>query len=507
MKKNYVMLALVSVVLFSACSKDEDQYQGHNQSGQELFLKDTLSKAAINSRIDQISNETGSFHWKDGSYQMLWSAIISGNNMVTIGFGENADDFDSHKSAKGDAIKTRLKNIVLESEKVPARDLIFKEDSDLNIIEVVIKKRETLEALLKEQQIRYIEPANYRYFDGIEARPVYGAEVSSSSGCGFSSATISSADYTTVTPNARVPWNFYKHNIPGAWNYSTGSGVTIGVVDTGLSPQQSLMNGSFNSGSSSGRTVQRFGVYVDSIWPWSSGFDGPDDQCGHGTSMASVATAPRNNSGLPVGVAYNANLITYRAASNVVLDGYHEQEGVKLAFTALGNNNSVKIISMSMGHIISVGKIEDGVRYAYSKGKLIFCAGGTSTSFTNFAGVIFPASMSEAVAVTGVKEGTTFQECDVCHKGGKIDFTIVMERSGTNNNVPVLSYYNNAANYVGGSSVATATTAGIAALVWAKNPGWTRDQVLTKMKQSSTFYPTKNANFGHGNINAQLAVQ
>jgi subtilisin family serine protease len=258
---------------------------------------------------------------------------------------------------------------------------------------------------------------------------------------------------------------------------------------------------------STGRTVYKYGVYVDSIWPWSTGTDGPNDQCGHGTSMASVAAAPRNANGMPVGVAYNANLITYRAASNVVLDGYHEQNGVKNAFVALGNNTAVKIISMSMGHIFSVGKIEDGVKYAYSKGKLIFCAGGTSTSFTNFVGVIFPASMAEAVAVTGVVENTSNVKCDVCHSGGKIDFTVQMQRAASGNTVPVNSYYNSQTDYVGGSSVATATTAGIAALVWAKNPTWTRDQVLTKMKQSSTYYPVKNTEYGYGNINALLAVQ
>mgnify|MGYP006204630529 CR=1 FL=1 len=80
------------------------------------------------------------------------------------------------------------------------------------------------------------------------------------------------------------------------------------------------------------------------------------------------------------------------------------------AFTALGNRTDVKIISMSMGHIFSVGKIEDGVRYANNRGKLIFCAGGTSTSFTNFVGVIFPAWMPETVAVTGIKEASTYQK-------------------------------------------------------------------------------------------------
>jgi subtilisin family serine protease len=115
--------------------------------------------------------------------------------------------------------------------------------------------------------------------------------------------------------------------------------------------------------------------------------------------------------------------------------------------------------------------------------------------------------MDETIAVTGVKEGTSNQKCDVCHSGSKIDFTIQMERSSNGNTVPVLSYYDNQNDYVGGSSVATATTAGIAALVWAKNPSWNKDQVLTKMKQASTYYPNKNADYGYGNINALLAVQ
>ncbi|WP_339839663.1 S8 family serine peptidase [uncultured Flavobacterium sp.] len=135
------------------------------------------------------------------------------------------------------------------------------------------------------------------------------------------------------------------------------------------------------------------------------------------------------------------------------------------------------------------------------------CAGGTSTSFTTFVGVIFPAWMSETVAVTGLKDTSNYQKCDVCHSGSEIDFTIVMERSSTGNTSPVLSYYTNQSNYVGGSSVATATTAGIAALVWSKHPTWTRSQVFTKMKQSAAYYPNKNAQFGYGNVNALLAVQ
>lgn len=490
-------------MVFASCTKDETN---ENPIVIDATQKDPLTIDQITAKIDESFAAQNSFNWKEASNHMLWSAIYQGQKIATIGFGNSENDFDRSKSSNNANMQQELLDIILKYEGKELDKVLISSDEYLNLVDVLIEKQETVIALRRSKFIRYIEPADYRYIEskGIVERST---SSSSSSGCGYESETLSTSDYTTITPNARMPWNFPLHNINAAWNVSTGSGVTIGVIDTGVSPNQSLLGTSFNNGLSSGRTVQKYGTYVDSIWPWSTTTDGPNDQCGHGTSMASVATAPRNNAGLPVGVAYNANLITYRAASNVVLEGYHEHNGVKNAFTALGNNASVKIISMSMGHIISVGKIEDGVRYAYGKGKLIFCAGGTSTSFTSFAGVIFPAWMAEAVAVTGVKEGTSNQKCDVCHNGSKIDFTVQMQRTSSGNTVPVTSYYNAQNDYVGGSSVATATTAGIAALVWSKNPTWTRAQVLTKMKQSATYYPTRDANYGHGNINAFLAVQ
>ncbi|WP_306352526.1 S8 family peptidase [Flavobacterium sp. '19STA2R22 D10 B1'] len=505
MKKIYFNLVILTLILLTSCSKEGFNDSIPNGNPPES-PKDPLTAVEINAKIDESIQTKGTFNWNEASNHMLWSAVVRGQNILTIGFGSSANDFDRSKLSGSANQQRELLQLIADSEGISTEKTLVGQDDYLTIIDVVVTKIETINQLRQLKGIRYIEPADYRYFDA-KGNISKSSSSGSSSGCGFDGEAISSADYTTVTPNARVPWNFYKHNIPTAWSTSTGRGVTIGIVDTGVSDSQTLLGSNFNNGQSSGRTIQKYGVYVDSIWPWSSTTDGSNDKCGHGTSMSAVATAPRNDNGQPVGVAYNANLIVYRAASNVILEGYHEQKGVEKAFTALGNNANVKIISMSMGHIFSVGRIEDGIKYAYSKGKLIFGAGGTSTSFTNFVGVIFPASMAEVVAVTGVKESATHQECDVCHKGGKIDFTVVMERAGTLSTIPVLGYYNNESSYVGGSSVATATTAGIAALVWSKNPSWTRDQVLNKMKQSGNFYPNKNANFGYGNVNASLAVQ
>jgi subtilisin family serine protease len=503
-KKSIQLIALLLV--FVSCTREEST---DSKIEIDPTQRDPLTAAQINAKIDESFSASNSFDWNQSSNHLLWSAIFQGNKMASIGFGSSTNDFDRSLSPNNRQIENGILALIQQYEGKELDQIVISSDEFLNQMDVIIEKQETVIALRSMQTIRYFEPADYKYFANQNPQSGSGYQTQSSggSGCGFESSTLSTADFTSVTPNARVPWAFYQHNIPSAWNISTGAGITIGIIDTGTSPNQTLLGSSFNTGLSSGRTISKFGTYVDSIWPWSTGTDGPNDQCGHGTSMAAVAAAPRNNAGLPVGVAYNANLVTYRAASNVVLDGYHEQNGVKNAFTGLGNNTSVKIISMSMGHIFSVGKITDGVNYAYNRGKLILCAGGTSTSFTNFVGVIFPAWLPQTVAVTGVKEGTSNQKCDVCHSGAEIDFTVQMQRASSGNTVPVVSYYGGQSDYVGGSSVATATTAGIAALVWSKNPTWTRDQVLNKMKQSATYYPTKNSQYGHGNINALLAVQ
>lgn len=492
MKKQLLSLAVV-LAMFS-CSNNENLEIVEQQ-------KELLTKKEINSIIKTSLESTGDFNWGSQEANTIWSAVQHGEGILTIGYGTSRDNYA--RSAEADNIKNELIQLVQNIEQVSAKgksELYVNET--INVLDVKVTNKQTIEALLKDSRVRYIEPGGYNFLTTENE-----ARSSGASGCGYGNVTLNGNDYRTVAPGAKVPWSFDAHNIPEAWNYSTGAGVTVAIIDSGLSPEQKWMNQYFNDGYSSGRSVQKYGTYVDSWWAWSNNYDGVNDKCGHGTSMASVATAPRNNDNLPVGVAYNANLVSYRSVKNVVIDDYHEKRGIVEALTALANRSDVKVISMSLGNPFSIGNVSDAIKYAHSKGKMILAAGGTSTSFTTWYGVIFPASMSETVAVTGVRENQ-YDNCDVCHSGSKIDFTIQMQRTnGTDNKVPVLSYYNGKTNYVGGSSVATATTAGIAALVWSKHPSWSREQVLQKMRESSEFYPNKNSEYGYGNIDALKAVQ
>jgi len=493
MKKITMASLFIFLLLTISCQKNDTTELNSNQTDTALQSK-PLTGQDIADYIDQTYRLNNGFDWSMADDLVIWSAALSGQNIISVGVGE--------VNTKSTATETAIDDILNQLSAIegkPTSEILFYRDTKLNYIDVLVTKLESVSYLRNRTDLRYVEPSAYNYF-------TYATIQKSSSGCTTESDYISSTDYGTLPSGAKVPWNYYIHKIDQAWkNYSKGRGIGVGVIDTGISDYQSNLGYKFDD-YYSGRYVQKYGTYVDSYWYWSTNYDGYHDKCGHGTSTNATVGAPDNNNNTPVGVAYECNLVSYRGTADVVLDDYHERQGVSMALVALADRSDIKIISMSIGYPWSIGNVEDAVKYAYSKGKLIFAAGGTSTEYTNWYPVIFPANMSEAVAVTGVEEGTSYDECDVCHTGEEIVFTYVMERDN-NNHQPVAGYYSNTANYFGGSSVATAATAGIAALVWSRYPTWSREDVLNRMIQSADLYPYKSSDFGYGNIDALKAVR
>ncbi|WP_425638862.1 S8 family peptidase [Algoriphagus yeomjeoni] len=513
--KNNQIFGLIFIALFVvSCSTEEQPVVS------QVEFTESNTEVIPSSEIDQIIlkslQESGDFIWGNQSDELIWSALIQSDSILSIGYqasgkelvnariGLEAVDSPEMKEAAGKII-----GMISEiSSKQSTSNLRETDESeiheDLPYLEIKVSSLEALQNLREMSEVRYFEPRSYEFDYSLLNDNPY-ARISSDSGCENEPQAISGSDFSIITPGAKSSWNYDQMGISQAWSQSTGAGITVGVIDTGLSPDQPSLNAWFNSGQSSGRTVQSFGTYKTGYWWWKK-YDGPNDQCGHGTAMAGVVASPRNTVGNAVGVAYNSNLISVRGTSDVIFNSGNEKDGVAEALVLLGKRSDVKIISMSIGDLFSNSKVADAIRYAHNRGKLIFAAAGTSTTFTNWVGVIFPATMSETVAITGVKEGNGYQRCDTCHSGSQVEFTVVMERSGSNTKPLTTALYSNDPSTVGGSSVATATASGIAALVWAKNPSWSRDQVLSKMRSTSDLYPAKNGEFGYGNLNAAAAV-
>ena len=500
---------LALVLFFTACSDEHA-----TAPDQQPAPPERVSREAVNDQVLAELQKDNVFKWETLDDHTLWSAISHGNEMAVIGYqpagfaniNERMHELDITQPEWRTVREDLIDLVVTETqryfpdENITAAQLLLGRPVEdvLPSFIILIKHPAVVTALRARADVRYVEPMNYSFHEVADR---------SGSGCDVNPASnLPSADYTTITPAAKVPWNFYLLNIPSAWNTSQGDNIGVCVIDTGTSPNQPKLGSAFTSGQSGGRYIARYGTYVSSWWWWADP-DGPDDDCGHGTQMCGLATAPRASGGSTVGVAYKANLISYRGTGDVVINGSNEKEGVRDALIAAGNRSDVKIISMSIGDVFYSSTVADGVYYAYNRGKLIFAAAGTSLTWTSWWGVIFPANMAETVAVTGVKEGYPLERCSNCHQGAEVDFIVPMQRrNDSSRNSLTLAMSGNVPSYVGGSSAATATTAGIAALVWATQPSAGRGTILNRLKNAASIYPARDSAFGWGMIDAAAAV-
>ncbi len=508
MKKLHLLGSLAAALLMASCSHKES-LETNSNIGDDPILKRKASIVEVPSAPaldkkeldDYVVNELEKkrdFRWTEQDIHTLWSALQTSDPVLAIGYkpsgvadiSQTIHEIDLSKGT-WKVTHDALKNFIIESlqkssgKPVVWEEILVEDDPVLPILTIRLRDKQLLTDLYNLENVRYLEPLDY-WPNGVEK---------SSSGCSGSTTAINSADFTTITPGARLPWNYNSVGIPTAWNTAQGQGITIGVIDAGISSSQAMLGSLFTSGQSAGRSISTDFTLGSSAFT----------SCTHGTTMSGLAAGPRNSSNATTGVAYRSNLHFIRACNDVVLDGSSERTGVKNALVRMGNRNDVRVVSMSIGTPFYSSVLLDGVLYAHNRGKLLMAAAGTSFSWTSWWGVVYPAAFSECVAVTGVNEsGST---CNTCHDGGEVDFTIPMERNANSDrNTLSLAQSGNTPTYVGGSSSATAMAAGIAALVWSARPTLSRTQVLNALIMSSQYFPSTVSNRGYGNINAAAAV-
>jgi len=298
--------------------------------------QDPLTRAELNDMVEAHLFATNDvFDWNETTDHVIWSALELSQNEAALGYQpagyENLPETIHEINVNAGEWKITRDELVsdlleatarLTGESITEEDLfVAPEDGVLPILEVKVLHPEVLAEFRNRPDVRYFEPSNYK---GGEL------ELRSGSGCSEApSSSLNSSDYTTISPGAKLPWNYSFMNIPTAWNTSQGAGIGIAIIDTGVYPEQNKLGSQFSSDWSTGRSIGKYGTYAPN-W-WSSRTDGPNDRCGHGTQMSGLAAAPRTNNGSTVGVAYKANLRSYRATSDVIVNGSREKRGVKNA--------------------------------------------------------------------------------------------------------------------------------------------------------------------------------
>lgn len=181
-----------------------------------------------------------------------------------------------------------------------------------------------------------------------------------------------------VVGNGEQPWGIVRVNAEKAWPRTTGAGVRVAVVDTGIDFQHPDLAPNYKGGYNA----------IDKKKP-------PFDDHGHGTHVAGTIAAVKDGRGV-VGVAPNASLYAVK-----VLD---KNGGGRLTSIIKGivwtGNNGIQVANMSLGSPVGSLFMRMAVMYAEARGVTIVAAAGNSGG-----SVGYPAAYGETIAVAASDSG------------------------------------------------------------------------------------------------------
>ncbi|MBL1291797.1 S8 family serine peptidase [Streptomyces sp. For3] len=237
------------------------------------------------------------------------------------------------------------------------------------------------------------------------------------------------------------------------WKTTTGAGITVAVIDTGINPSTPSLKGQVLKG------LDATGAEGDET----------DDYTGHGTTMAELIAGTGEGGGLK-GLAPGAKIIPMRVAdtdfqNSHSVNAYDSADSIRAAA-----DSDAQIISMSFGSEFKMDREIEAVKYAQGKGKLFFAAVGNEAKKGNAP--IYPAAYPEVVGVGAAdKQGKV---SDTSQYGNIVDI------AAPGDDVPFWcdEKFERYCRGDGGTSAATAITSASAALVWSAHPDWTANQVL-----------------------------
>ncbi len=275
----------------------------------------------------------------------------------------------------------------------------------------------------------------------------------------------------SADPYRAQQWALDAVSYPGAWTTTTGSGVTVAVLDTGVDAAHPDLVGRVLPG--------RHFLHVGST-PQSG--PGADDDHYHGTHVAGIIAA---NAGNGTGIAGAAPGVSILPVKVLDANGSGWFSDVAAAIT-WSVDQGADIINLSLGAPGTDPVVAAAIADATTRGVAVFAAAGNSGCVvgTSGCGAFYPASDPGAIAVGSIQSnracsGFTTQASYVAlgAPGSSILAT-----------VPTAAAPSNPYATLSGTSMATPYAAAAAALVLAAAPGTTPAQLREAL--TSTADPT-----------------
>lgn len=263
-------------------------------------------------------------------------------------------------------------------------------------------------------------------------------------------------------------WGLVKIGAPTAWATTTGAGIRIGIVDSGIHLAHEDLQG--------GKIVAATAC-IDTRGDSRRCTGSGQDIDGHGTHVAGIAAAVKDNGRGVAGVAPDSQLLVAR-----VFDGDTATTDDILAGIKWTVDNGARVVNLSLGDILPVqgelgggdDSFAEGVEYAWSRGAVAVLAAG-NTNLLGFGSANYGGANAVVVGATGRSDEISSYSSET----GNAKWALVApggNRSRGGETAEIFSTYwkaggpNNLYGYLQGTSMAAPHVSGALALLMSR-PG------------------------------------
>ncbi len=330
--------------------------------------------------------------------------------------------------------------------------------------------------------------------------------------------------YAYMTPND--PYFSYQWHLENcisgsihcnsAWDKSTGGGVIIGVIGTGIAyenyTQQSGVRASYYY-----KAPDLAGTQFVPGWDFVNNDAHPNDDEGHETHVCGTIAQTTNNGIGVAGIAFNSAIMPVK-----VLDATGSGTYANVAAGIIwAVDHGANIINLSLGGSFASQTLEDACSYAYNHGVTLICAAGNDNGPLGY-----PAAYNDyCIAVGAVRFDETRayysnygEGIDLVAPGGDLNVDqngdnyvdgILQQTFGTPRRSGLKTYYDTWGLYFyQGTSMAAPHVTGVAALVVAAGIASTPNEIRTVLQSTAKDLgaPGYDEEYGWGMVDAAAAL-
>jgi hypothetical protein len=269
-----------------------------------------------------------------------------------------------------------------------------------------------------------------------------------------------------------IDWGVSRIGADKIWDTATGIGVTVAVIDTGIEMTHPDLQGKVTKG-----------------YDFVNDKESPEDDNGHGTHVAGIVMAARNDTGV-VGVSHGTSVMPVKVL-NSAGSGYISDVAKGIYWAT---DNGAQIINLSLGAPVDTDVLRNAVNYASSKGVLLVAAAGNEYG----APCQYPAAYGNVICVVATDSSNRL--ASFSNVGGELAAPGVSNYS---------TFLGGTYRYLSGTSMAAPHVAGSLALLRGICTDCTSSELIGTLRDTAVDLGAEGTDiiFGYGLVDLRAAAE